>query len=118
MILAVCGCGGVARRKQINGTKTSVKAEAAGAKHVFATLKDDLTNSEQAVPEIVNINYASQKKLATLPGINMRQARKIMDNRPYDTPLDLVYKRVVTKAEYERIKGRVDAWDNLNATKN
>ncbi|MGC2162883.1 MAG: helix-hairpin-helix domain-containing protein [Silvibacterium sp.] len=63
--------------------------------------------------DMVNINYASEDKLATLPGINSTQARTIMDNRPYNTPLDLVYKHVVTKEEYTRIANRVVAWDNL-----
>lgn len=119
LLLAVCGCGSsAARREQANSAKTSVKAEAASARQVLASLKADLTDEEKPIPVIVNINYASQKELATLPGISMAQARTIMDNRPYNTPLDLLYKHVVTKPEYELIKGRVDAWDNLWATKN
>lgn len=118
LLLVVCGCAATTHREQINSARTTITTEAAGTRQVLAGLKDDLTHSGQAIPQIVNINYASQKELATLPGINMRQAHIIIDNRPYDTPLDLFYKHVVTKAEYQRIKGRVDAWDNLGAAQN
>lgn len=119
LLLAVAGCGGVHRNQiNINSARAGVKSEAASATQVLASLKADITNNEQSIPRIININYADQKTLATLPGISMKQARIIMDNRPYDTPLDLLYKHVVTKAEYQRIQGRVDAWDNLWATTN
>jgi DNA uptake protein ComE-like DNA-binding protein len=62
--------------------------------------------------EVVNINHASEARLVTLPGISPALARKIMNNRPYDSPHDLVSKGVVTEAEYERIAGRLAVWDN------
>jgi DNA uptake protein ComE-like DNA-binding protein len=62
--------------------------------------------------ETVNVNYATEKMLSTLPGITPARARKIINNRPYATPQDLVLKGMLTKAEYARIAGHVVAWDN------
>ena len=56
-------------------------------------------NGENAV----NLNTASRADLETLPGVTATTARRIAENRPYDTPHDLVSKRVVSQAEYERI---------------
>ncbi len=57
----------------------------------------------------VNINKASEKDLETLPGIDEAAARRIEDNRPYENSNDLVKKRVVSKAEYDRIAEKVVA---------
>lgn len=81
------------------------------------TLSED-ASSIVSGPDMVNINYASEDKLATLPGITLAHARIIMDNRPYNTPLDMVYKHVITQEEYDRIVSRVVAWDNLWAGTN
>lgn len=88
---------------------TKIKKFSAG---IEKTLSED-TSTIVSGRDMVNINYASEDKLATLPGINLDKARAIMNNRPYNTPLDLVYKHVVTKEEYAQIANRVVAWDNL-----
>ena len=62
--------------------------------------------------ETVNVNYATEKMLETLPGVTPARARKIINNRPYATPQDLMLKGMLTKAEYARIAGHVVAWDN------
>lgn len=82
-----------------------------GVKAVQAAVSDD--DTLVAGPQIVNINYANLKRLMTLPGVSEAKARMIMDNRPYNTPQDLVYKKVLTKEEFARVEKRVDAWDNL-----
>lgn len=63
--------------------------------------------------DMVNLNYASEDKLASLPGITKAKAKMIMNNRPYNTPLDLVYKKVITQEEYDKLVNRVVTWDNL-----
>jgi DNA uptake protein ComE-like DNA-binding protein len=57
----------------------------------------------------VNINKASEKDLESLPGIDEAAARRIEDNRPYENSYELVKKRVVSKAEYDRIAEKVVA---------
>ena len=58
---------------------------------------------------LVNINSASQSDLESLPGISARDARHIIDNRPYATKHDLLAKNAISQADYERIRDRVTA---------
>lgn len=59
--------------------------------------------------EVVNVNSASRATLETLPGVTPATARRIADARPYNDTYDLVRKRVVSQAEYNRISGHVVA---------
>lgn len=52
---------------------------------------------------VVDVNSASRADLETLPGVNATTARRIADHRPYDSPRDLVRKRVISQSEYDRI---------------
>ncbi|MGC2637319.1 MAG: helix-hairpin-helix domain-containing protein [Acidobacteriaceae bacterium] len=58
---------------------------------------------------VVNVNAASRADLEGLPGITPVTARRIEQNRPYGTPYDMVRKRVISEAEYNRISGDVVA---------
>jgi competence protein ComEA len=51
----------------------------------------------------LDLNSASSKQLTSLPGISDEAAAKIISNRPYDSPQELVQKRVLTRPEYNRI---------------
>jgi DNA uptake protein ComE-like DNA-binding protein len=60
-------------------------------------------------PGPVNVNAASRADLASLPGISPATADRIAGNRPYRTPFDMVRKRVISQAEFNRISGDVVA---------
>lgn len=53
----------------------------------------------------VNINTASQNELESLPGVGPVTAKKIIDNRPYQTLEELVSKKAIGNALFEKIKG-------------
>ena len=57
----------------------------------------------------VNVNTASADKLMSLPGIDEESARHIINQRPYDSAFDMVKKHAITKAEYDKIAGKVSA---------
>lgn len=61
---------------------------------------------------VVDINSASEAQLVLLPGINLTRARRIIDNRPYSAPHDLVKKNVLSAVQYDRIAGRIVARNN------
>jgi DNA uptake protein ComE-like DNA-binding protein len=106
-------------QQAVADAKAAAASARRGIKDVNTGLKEDLSGDDSSVvsgPEFVNINYSSVAKLMTLPGMTREGADLIIHNRPYDTPLDLVYKHAVTKAEYKRIVHRVVAWDNLWAS--
>lgn len=58
---------------------------------------------------LVNVNTASQSELAGLPGISVRDARRITDGRPYADKHDLVVKGVITEDRYQKIRERISS---------
>jgi uncharacterized protein YceK len=78
-----------------------------------ATLKQDAKAIAQGVREgmsrndMVNLNSATQKQLTSLPGITEEQAARIIENRPYSAPSELVSKKVLSRQEYNKIRDRV-----------
>ncbi len=59
--------------------------------------------------ELLDINSASADDLKALKGIGEADAKKIVENRPYRTKDELVEKKVVPKATYDRIKDQIVA---------
>ncbi len=57
----------------------------------------------------INVNVASENELTTLPGIGPRDARRIIDNRPYRDRHDLVAKGVLSESSYEKIRERISS---------
>lgn len=55
----------------------------------------------------VNINTASQSELEALPGIGPVTASKIISERPYQQVEELLNKKVVSKAVFEKIKDQI-----------
>ncbi|MEK7617419.1 MAG: helix-hairpin-helix domain-containing protein [Patescibacteria group bacterium] len=55
----------------------------------------------------VNINIASQSELEALPGIGPVTASKIISDRPYQKIEDLLDKKIVGKATFEKIKDQI-----------
>jgi competence protein ComEA len=56
----------------------------------------------------VSINMASKDQLESLPGVGPVTAQKIIDNRPYGTPQELVTKKAVGSAVYQKIQSFID----------
>ena len=56
-----------------------------------------------------DINSASADELKTIKGIGEADAKKIVESRPYKTKDELVQKKVVPKATYDRIKDQIVA---------
>ena len=57
----------------------------------------------------LDINSASKEDLEQLPGIGDALSKKIIDNRPYKRKDELVSKKILPRATYEKIKEQVIA---------
>jgi competence protein ComEA len=68
-------------------------------------------SSKSAAPaaEKMDINSATKDQLQTLTGIGDALSDKIIANRPYKTKRDLVSKKVIPQATYEKIKDQIVA---------
>ena len=57
----------------------------------------------------VDLNSASKKDLAALPGVGPNYAQNIIDGRPYSSKEDLLKKKVIPQTTYDKIQNQITA---------
>lgn len=88
------------RQQTAHATSTAARDAKAVVQGVVDGVKQQRT---------ININRSSADDLKSLPGIDDAAAHRIMANRPYSDSYDLVKRHIVSKEEYDRISGKIEA---------
>jgi DNA uptake protein ComE-like DNA-binding protein len=91
--------------------KAPAKTEAKKADSKMADTKADTKK------ELMDINSASEKELATLKGIGDVRAKAIVKGRPYKGKDELVQKKIIPEGVYKEIKDQIIAKQDMAMAK-
>jgi competence protein ComEA len=105
-LLLVSGMG-FAQQDQQSSPPLGTQSSYPDATHKMS--KGEKKDSAPAKGQPVDLNSASKKDLAALPGVGPDYAQTIIDARPFNSKEDLLKKKVVPQATYDQIQDRVVA---------
>ncbi len=87
----------------------AVPTAEAGSRPVASASMQASGDSAMSKADKLDINSATKDQLKALSGIGDVYSQKIIDGRPYRTKLDLVHKKIIPQATYDKIKDQIIA---------
>jgi DNA uptake protein ComE-like DNA-binding protein len=108
LLAALVGCTQQQRSPQELKEKTAeATAEAkSDAKAVAEGIREGWNRNTN---QPLDLNSATKEQLLSLPGVTSAEADRVIAGRPYADPGELVKRRILPKAEYDKIADRVTA---------
>ena len=91
------------------GSSDTGKKGKSGKKASSSSSASDQGASSTGSSKKVDINSASLDDLKALPGIGDAYSQKIVDGRPYKTKRDLLTRKIIPKAAYDKIQNQIIA---------
>ena len=88
----------------LSGFAAAQKSEPASKPEAMAT-----QGQMAATADKLDINTATKDQLKALPGIGDAYSQKIIDGRPYRAKNQLVQKKIIPQATYDKIKDAIIA---------
>jgi len=89
--------------------QTSTSTTGTKTKPTTTTSSEKASTAKPSAAKLLDINSATKQELEALPGIGSAYSQKIIDGRPYKAKNDLVRKKVVPQATYDKIKDQIIA---------
>ena len=104
-LVAALAATGIAFAQKAETPKAAAPAAKTEAKKDAAPAKAEPAKKA----ELMDINSASEKELATLKGIGEARAKAIVKGRPYKGKDELVQKKIIPQNVYDDIKDQIIA---------
>jgi DNA uptake protein ComE-like DNA-binding protein len=103
LLAALAGCTQQQNTQELKEKTAQATAEVKGdAEAVAAGIREGWTRDKP-----LDLNAATKEQLLSLPGVTAVEADRVIAERPYTKPGELVTRRIVPKTEYDKIADRV-----------
>jgi competence protein ComEA len=106
LLLDACnGCSSSNPQQVRDATANATATIKNDAKAMAEGVRDGLRRPSSESP--LDLNTATKAQLSSLPGVTEPTADRIIAERPYRTPHDLIDRHLLTPIEYNRIADRI-----------